>query len=66
MIITVGSITYATKLKKLLYREGIKSTLVKSEVDGNCVHGVKIENKDFYSAVVLLKENNIAYSVKEQ
>ena len=64
MIVTVGSVTYAAKLKKLLYRAGIQSKLIKSAVDGNCVHGVEIESSDFYKAVVVMRENQIEYSIR--
>ena len=66
IIVTVGAVTYALKLKKLLLREGIRSKLVK--VDGSagsmgCSHGVEIDERDFYSAVVIIKNNGISYSV---
>ena len=66
IIVTVGSVTYAMKLRKLLLREGIQSRLVKVDntTEGKgCSHGVEISESDFYSAVVIMKENRIAYSV---
>ena len=65
-IITVGSVTYAIKLRKLLSRAGIRSKLVKTERPGSkngCTHGVEIDEKDFYHAVVVMKENGISYKV---
>lgn len=66
--ITVGSVTYAIKLKKLLSRGGIESRLVKVEDKngiGGCLHGVTISKPDFLGAVVILKENGLDYSIYE-
>ena len=66
IIVTVGTVTYAIKLRKLLLREGIRSKLVKvdsSKNKGGCTHGVEVENRDFYRTVSILKNNGIAYSV---
>ena len=64
-IVTVGTVTYAIKLRRLLLRAGIRSKLVKVESASNdgCTHGVKINSSDFYRAVVVMKGNNISYSV---
>ena len=65
-IVTVGTITYALKAKKLLSRAGIRSKLVKVEsgaTQNGCTHGIEISAKDFYHAVLVLKENGINYSV---
>lgn len=64
--VTVGSVTYAIKLRKLLLREGIASRLVKvdnTEDKTGCSHGVEISGEDFYKAVVIMRENGIDYSV---
>jgi hypothetical protein len=69
VIITVGSVTYAIKLKKILAREGIQSTLIKREsIDGRlgCSHGIELCEKDLYSAVVIMRENGISYSVEQK
>lgn len=65
--VTVGTVTYAIKLKKLLSRAGIRSRLVKAEgttAGEGCTHGVEISSSDFLFAVVIMKENGIPYSVK--
>jgi len=66
--VTVGSVTYALKLKKLLNRGGIEARLIKVE-DKNgllgCLHGVRLKEADFLDAVVIMRENNISYSVYE-
>lgn len=66
IIVTVGSVTYAIKLRRLLIRDGIEARLVKvdntAEKTG-CSHGVEISGDDFYRAVVIMKENQIEYSV---
>ncbi len=65
-IIIVGSVTYAMKVKKLLERSGIKSTLVK--VDGiksgkGCTHGIKFQSSMFYDVISVLRNREINYSV---
>ena len=64
IIVTVGTVTYAIKLRKLLTRAGIRSKLIKTEEEYGCLYGVEIDNSDFYKTVVIMKENNISYSVK--
>ncbi len=66
IIITVGSVTYAIKVKKLLERSGIRSTLVK--VDGKknkkgCTHGIKFQLLYLYDVIAILKSREIDYSV---
>ena len=66
--LTVGTVTYALKLKKLFSRANINSRLVKvdnTEGAKGCSHGVEISWEDYYSAVVIMKENGIKYSVYE-
>ena len=66
--IIIGSVTQAIKLKKLLLRAGIDSIVVKVDNNENgkgCSHGVEISSLDFYQAVVVMRENNINYSVKK-
>lgn len=65
-IVTVGSVTYAIKLKRLLLRNGVQSKLVKVDVSKTkrgCTHGLEINENDFYLAVVIMRENKIPYSV---
>ena len=64
--ITVGSITYAVKARRLLARGGIKARLTKlstNEIAGGCTHGIVIASARFFDAVVILKENGVPYSV---
>lgn len=66
VIITVGSVTYAIKLGKLLRRGGIESKLIKvegNENDRGCTHAVEISERDFYGAVAIMKASGIEYSV---
>ena len=66
-IITVGSVTYAIKAKKLLEREGVSASLVKmesSKSDGGCTHGIKIYESNLYDAVAILKRMGIDYRVR--
>jgi len=65
--VTVGTVTYAIKLRKLLSRAGIRSRLVKVEGaagGAGCTHGVEIDRSDFLNTIVIMKENGIPYSVK--
>ena len=64
--ITVGSVTYALKVKKSLEREGIRATLVKvdsSKSKNGCTYGIKISNNNFYDAISVLRNYGIEYSV---
>ncbi len=65
-ILTVGSVTYAIKARKLLRRDGIQSESVKlddTKTKAGCTHGIKIATEDFYHAASVLKENGIPFSV---
>ena len=66
VIIYVGAMTYAIKLRKMLARAGIESRQIKSLESDGCTHGVEIMYQDFYSAIAILKENGMGYTVKEQ
>ena len=65
-VLTLGSVTYAIKGRKLLMRAGINSKLVKvsgGTVGAGCNHGLEISSDDFYSAVSVLRAAGVAYSV---
>ena len=57
--------TYAIKLRKLLARAGIESRQIKSMENEGCTHGVEIMYHDFYSAIAVLKESGMEYSLTE-
>lgn len=64
--ITVGSVTYAIKVRKILERAGIRSDLIKinaSASERGCAYGIKINSAYFYDAVSIMKNNGIQYSV---
>ena len=66
-IITVGSVTYAIKVRRLLERSGIKSNLIKADSiqsTNGCTYGIKIHASQFYDAVAILKKHGIIYSVQ--
>ena len=68
IIITVGSVTYAIKSRKLLSGIGIHSKLIKVDAlisKNGCTHGLEISKKHFLDAVMILKMNGIPYSVYE-
>ena len=65
-IITVGSVTYAIKVRKLLERSGIRAKLIKVESSMSpkgCTYGIKIDSSMFYDTVALLRNQGIEYSV---
>lgn len=63
--LTVGSVTYAIKARRLLLHEGIKAHTVKltDGKSGGCTHGIVIPSSRFFDAVVILKKNGIDYSL---
>lgn len=64
--ITVGSVTYAIKVRKLLERSGIKSKLVKvdsSKSKNGCTYGIQVHTTLFYDVINILKNSGINYSV---
>ena len=64
--ITVDSVTYAVKAKKILERRGIRCKLIKvnaSSANKGCSYGISIASSHFYDAVLVLKNNGIVYSV---
>ena len=64
--VSVGAVTYAIKLKKLLSRVGVGSTLKKSvDKERGCVYGVEIKREDLYTAVKVLRENRFIYTVED-
>ena len=65
--IIVGSQTIAIKLKKLLARERIGAMIIKldnTDKNTGCAYGIEIDSSDLYAAVVIMRENNIDYSIR--
>ena len=65
-IVTVETVTYAMKARKLLLRSGIQSKLIKTDSQDSkkgCRHGLEISNKDYFETVKILGENGIKFSV---
>jgi len=64
--ITVGSVTYAMKAKRILLHKGIRSKLVKvlpERTERGCTHGIVIPSSRFFDAVLALKEADIPYAI---
>ena len=64
--ITVGSSTYAIKVRRLLSERNIQSKLVKidaSKTVGGCTHGIEFASADYYAVVMELKKAQINYTV---
>ena len=62
--ITVGSVTYAIKTKKILSGMGIKSKLIKvdsSKSNNGCEYGVEFPSAFFLDVVAELKKQKINY-----
>jgi hypothetical protein len=66
IILTVGSVTYAIKVRKLLEHAGVKCKVVKinsENTQNGCSYGIKIDERMFYQAVAILRANSIDYAV---
>ncbi|MBE6643884.1 MAG: DUF3343 domain-containing protein [Ruminococcaceae bacterium] len=66
IIISLSSVTYAIKAKKLLERNNIKATLIKNSTQNSekgCTYGIKTDRNYLYDAVAILKKKGIDYSV---
>ena len=64
--ITVGSSTYAIKVRRLLSERNIQSKLVKidaSKTVGGCTHCIEFASADYYAVVMELKKAQINYTV---
>ena len=63
-ILTVGTVTYAIRARKLLSSLGIRARLVKSTRSGGmggCVYGVEIPTADMTLAADALKRAGISF-----
>ena len=66
ILITVGSVTYAQKAKKILNANNIASKLIKidsSLSEKGCTHGIEINYTDFLWVVNELRKYSIPYNV---
>ena len=66
IILTVGSVTYAIKARKLLAASGISAELIKVDASlstSGCNFGIKIPYNRFLDAVNVMKNKGISYSV---
>ena len=64
--VTVGSVTSAIRVKKLLSHINIQSKLVKidaSKTTNGCTHGLEFASTDYYSVVTELQKAGINYTV---
>ena len=58
--------TFAQKSKKVLISSGINAEIIKTHgsISSNgCTFGVRIDYKDYFSAIRVLKNNEISYTV---
>lgn len=64
--VIVEGYTRAIRLRNLLTRAKIKSRQIKldnTDKKAGCAHGIELLEEDFFSAVVIMKENGIPYSL---
>ena len=64
-ILSLGSVTYAIKAKKILLNKKIHSKLIKidsSDKNGGCIYGLKVAEKDYRETVIELKRSGISFS----
>ena len=64
--VILGSVTKASKVKRLLSSEGIKAEIIKStdKTSGECIHGIKIGVGDMYNAALILRKHGVGYTVE--
>jgi hypothetical protein len=62
----LGSVTKATRVRRQLSSRGIKSEMAKRTCPdtGECMHGVKTKKSDMYSAIAILRELGVEYTVE--
>lgn len=67
IIIILGSITKASKVKRMLSGSGIRADLTKSSTTdtGECIHGIRIKEGDMYRTVMMLRNQGIEYRVEK-
>ncbi len=58
-----SSLTYASKAKKIFTRANIQSKLIKLSGENGCTHGLLVFEKDYYDAILLLRELDIGYRI---
>ncbi len=64
--LTFASFTYAGKARKMLLHGNVKSKIIKLDAEAGgtgCTHGLVIQKSDFYTAVGILRKENINYRV---
>ena len=62
-VLTLGSVTYAIKSRKLLVKSGIKSKLIKIDSTGGCTYGIEFDRDKFYTVVKILRDADLEYKV---
>ena len=64
--ISVGSVTQAQKLRRLLARQRIQTKLIKLDAArsaGGCTHGLEYASADHYTVVMELEKAGIKYVI---
>lgn len=63
-VLAIGSISTATRAKRALLREGVRSRFVKTDSHGDgCSWGLKIDHDALLTAIKILREAGISYEV---
>jgi len=66
IVIALGAVTVAVKVKKILQHSGIKADLVRASSraeNSGCTYGIKISFPYFYDVIDIMKTHGISYSV---
>ena len=64
--LSIGSATYAMKIRRLLINNGIDAELVKVgtiEDKATCNHGIEVNSSDMFAVAKILRDASIPYKV---
>ena len=67
VVITLSTVTYAIKSRKLLAKNGIRSKLIKVNTGlygKGCAYGIEISSDKYLDSIMILRRENIAYQIK--
>jgi hypothetical protein len=64
-IVTIGSLTYAQKAKRMLAAKGIHVRLIKTDGgEAGCTYALAIPGASFFDAIAALRTSGIPYRTK--
>ncbi len=66
ILIKIGSITYALKIKKSLANLGIRARVIKtSSVSNGCAYSIEISEDQLFTVIAELKRQGIDYELSQ-